>query len=226
MAATYLLKNLFALSKSMKKQSLDYQVINGIRYKKNLEICAIFKYDYRDFTNKFYDDNDLNKEYMLGLFKRKTNEYLELPLKHRISRTFEAFEMPLMLEKKLYNKLRIFLEIDSSHEGVFQPKIFFEALNNALPTQARKENLERKVYSYSYINSKVQEREKVYFSHFLDNDKTGKKRSLENREKTQKLLPEANKLIENRNISVCFTTIVKDIDSELTEIDKKFTELF
>lgn len=225
MPAAYLLKNLYALSKSMKKQNLDFQVINGIKYKKKLEICAIFKYDYRDFKNKTYDDNTLNKEYLLGLFKRKTNEYLELPLEHRISDRFEAFELPLNLENELYNKLKFFLEIDYSNEGAFQPIKFFESLNDAIPTQASKENLERKVYSYSHITSKVDEREKIYFSHFLDNDKTGNKRSLENREKTQQLLPKANELIGNRNISVCFTITAKDSQYELTQIRNKFNEL-
>ncbi|MFE4509867.1 hypothetical protein ACFRC2_09020, partial [Bacillus subtilis] len=66
MGANILLKNLFALSKSMKRENLDYQVINDIKYKKDLMICALFKFDYMNLKNKAYDDKISQKEFMLG----------------------------------------------------------------------------------------------------------------------------------------------------------------
>lgn len=65
-------------------------------------------------------------------------------------------------------------------------------------------------YSYSYPTSKDNEQEKIYFRSFLNNDLNGNKRSLENKAKTEKLLPDAHKVIGTRNISVCFTHTPKD----------------
>lgn len=225
MAANILLKNLFALSRSMKRGNFDYQVINDIKYKEDLEICALFKFDYVHFKDKKYDDNSAFKEYMLGLFKRKTNEYLHLPLIHKITTNFEVFELPTMLEGDFYMRLREFLEIEYSIDGKFKPIDFFKALNDAIPTRASEYNLDRKVCSYSYPTSKDNEKEKVYFSHFLDNDKSNKKRSLENYEKTQKLLPYANKMIGKSNISVCFTDAPRNIAEEKLEISNKMKSI-
>lgn len=86
-------------------------------------------------------------------------------------------------------------------------------------------NLDRRVCSYSYPTSKDNEHEKIYFLSFRDNDKRGEKRSLENYAKAQKLLPYANKIIGNRNISVCFTTMPKDINKEIREMDYKINDL-
>ncbi|MEG7944791.1 hypothetical protein J0798_27350 [Bacillus pacificus] len=52
MVGKFELKRLFYLSENMLLQDIDYQVVNGIRYKNNLEICAIFKYDYKDINTK------------------------------------------------------------------------------------------------------------------------------------------------------------------------------
>lgn len=207
MSSALLLKNLFALAKSMRINKLDYQVINKIEYKKELHICALFKFDYIDIKNKYYSDAGEGKEYILGLFKRKTNEYLELPLNHKISDNFEAFELPIRLEDNLYFKLRNFLEINSSDNGPFRPIDFFDELNNAILTKANVINLDRLVCSYSYPTTKDNEHNKIYFSHFLNNDLRDNKRSLENYEKTEKLLHYANKIIGKTNISVCFNLI-------------------
>ncbi|CAL1525627.1 DUF6037 family protein [Bacillus subtilis] len=225
MGANILLKNLFALSKSMKRENLDYQVINDIKYKKDLMICALFKFDYMNLKNKAYDDKISQKEFMLGLFKKRTNEYLHLPLNHRVSENFEAFELPKRLDEDLYKQLRDFLEINYSENGEFRPVDFFNALNIAIPTKASDCNLNRKVCSYSYPTTNDNEREKIYFYRFRDNDKRGEKRSLENYEKTQKLLPYANEIIGGRNISVCFTDTPKDIDKEKEEMKSKIKSI-
>lgn len=220
-----MLKNLFSLAKSMKFKKIDYQVINNIPYKKDLEICALFKYDYKTFTRRPYTDNSQPKEYVLGLFKRKTNSYIKLPLCHKVKENgFEVFELPIELDKQLYYQLRDFLEVDESIEGRFSPKGFYKILNDATPTKAGKEHLDRLVCSYSYPTTKDDEHKKIYFSHFRNNDKRGDKRSLENYEKTEKLLPYANKLIGNRNISVCFTPEKKVEANEKKEADIKIKE--
>ncbi|HDR7659741.1 MULTISPECIES: DUF6037 family protein [Bacillus] len=224
MSKTINLTRLFSLSHSMLKQQLDYQVINGIQYKNDLQICAIFKYDYIDLKKKKYNESS-DKEYVLGLFKKGTREYIELPLKHKKTKQFESFELPIELDNNLYNKLKIFLEIDQSKHGNFHPWHFFKALNAAIPTKASQDNLDRRVCSYSYPTSQDNEHEKIYFLSFRDNDKRGEKRSLENYAKTQKLLPHANKIIGNRNISVCFTTMPKDINKEIKEMDNKINDL-
>lgn len=225
MSSHFLLKNLFALSKSMKANNFEYQVVNNINFKKELELCALFKFDYEDFKDKKYDEQNSNKKYIMGLFKRKTNQYLKLPLIYKNRNGFEAFEIPLPLEKKYYDELREFLEIDFSKDGKFVPIDFFRVLNNAIPTRANNDNLDRKVCSYSYPTITKNEKDKIYFSHFLNNDKSGKKRSLENLEKTQKILPFANELIGSSNISVCFTDIPKDLQTELKEIQIKYNEI-
>ncbi|HDR4457110.1 DUF6037 family protein [Bacillus sp. CH_48] len=224
MSKTINLTRLFSLSHSMLKQQLDYQVINGIQYKNDLQICAIFKYDYIDLKKKKYNESS-DKEYILGLFKKGTREYIELPLKHKKTEQFESFELPLKLDNNLYNELKIFLEIDQSKHGDFHPWHFFKALNAAIPTKANQDNLDRRACSYSYPTSKDNEHEKIYFLSFRDNDKRGEKRSLENYAKTQKLLPYANKIIGNRNISVCFTTLPKDINKEIKEMVYKINDL-
>lgn len=115
MSKTINLTRLFSLSHSMLKQQLDYQVINGIQYKNDLQICAIFKYDYIDLKKKKYNESS-DKEYVLGLFKKGTREYIELPLKHKKTKQFESFELPIKLDNNLYNELKIFLEIDQSKQ--------------------------------------------------------------------------------------------------------------
>ncbi|EJV74390.1 DUF6037 family protein [Bacillus cereus] len=213
------LTRLFALSKSMLGQDLDYQVINGIRYKSELQISAIFKYDYKDLKKKKYDEAS-DKKYILGLFKRGTNEFLELPLEHEVKvGGFKSFELPIELGGDFYKKLSNFLEIKQSKHGRFSPRHFFYALNAAMPTKASENNLDRRVCSYSYPTSKDNEHEKIYFRGFLNNDIDGNKRSLENKAKTQKLLPYANEIIGERNISVCFTDTPKDINKEKEEMD-------
>lgn len=218
---------LFALSKSMWLKNLDYQVINDINYKRDLDICALFKFDYLDFKDKKYDENNL-KTYVLGLFKRGTCEYLELPLEHNVVsgvEKFEKFEISRNLDGEFYWKLRSFLEIEDNVNGTFKPSHFFEALHTAIPTRASNNNLDRKVCSHSYPTSKDNEKNKVYFLSFRNNDLRGDKRSLENYEKTQKLLPDANRLIGNRNISVRFTADKKNEATEKREYEKKFKEL-
>lgn len=224
MKAHFWFKNLFALSKSMKRKNLDYQVINDINYKKNLDICALFKFDYLVFKDKNYQDNSQSKIYTLGLFKRGTCEYLELPLKHIITDSFEKFEIPTMLENEIYQKLKVFLEINDSLFGVFKPIDFFEALHAAIPTHAHENNLDRQVCSHSYPTSKNNEKNKIYFLSFRNNDLRGDTRSLENYEKVQMLLPDANRLIGHRNISVCFTAEKKDGILEKQEYEDKFKE--
>ncbi len=88
-----------------------------------------------------------------------------------------------------------------------------------MPTKASENNLDRRVFSYSYPTSKDNEHEKIYFRGFLNNDIDGNKRSLENKAKTQKLLPYANEIIGERNISVRFTDTPKDINKEKEEMD-------
>ncbi len=70
MGETFELRNLFSLSENMLLKDIDYQVVNGIRYQNNLEISAIFKYDYEDIDDKKSYDDTANKVYTLGLFKR------------------------------------------------------------------------------------------------------------------------------------------------------------
>ncbi|MGH0515852.1 DUF6037 family protein [Bacillus cereus] len=213
------LTRLFSLSEAMLKQDLDYQVINDIRYKSELQISAIFKYDYKDLKKKKYDE-DSDKEYILGLFKKGTTDYIELPLEYNVTKEgFKLFELPIKPSKDIYHKLHKFLEIDYSKHGPFQPKHFFNALHNAIPTKASESNLDRRVCSYSYPTSKDNEHEKIYFHSFLNNDINGNKRSLENKAKTQKLLPYANKIIGRRNISVCFIDTPKDAQKEKEQMD-------
>ncbi|NWK72275.1 hypothetical protein HWX41_25290 [Bacillus paramycoides] len=224
MVGTIELTRLFSLSENMLKQDLDYQVINGIRYKTNLELCAIFKYDYEDIKNKKYDE-DSKKIYVLGLFKRGTKDFIELPLKYGVKGKYKSFKLRLLSPKdKLYHELRKFLEIDYTKHGSFKPIDFYRALHNAIPTKASKHNLDRRVCSYSYPTSKDNEHEKIYFLGFLNNDINGNKRSLENKSKTEKLLPDAHKVIGDRNISVRFTDTPKDKQIEKEEINTKFNE--
>ncbi|MEG7877421.1 hypothetical protein J0835_28355, partial [Bacillus cereus group sp. Sample62] len=84
---------------------------------------------------------------------------------------------------------------------------------------------DRLACSYSYPTSKDNEQDKIYFRSFLNNDLNGKKRSLENKAKTEKLLPDAHKLIGTKNISVCFTRTPKDERKEKEEIKTKFNKL-
>ncbi|MGZ9678957.1 MULTISPECIES: DUF6037 family protein [Bacillus cereus group] len=225
MEGTIRLTRLFSLSKDMFKKNLNYQVINGIRYKSELQICAIFKYDYRDLKKKKYDEPS-EKKYTLGLFKRGTNDFLELPLVCEVKENgFKSFELPIELAEAFYKKLSLFLELEQSKHGRFSPQHFFNALNAVIPTKASEENLDRKVCSYSYPTSKDNEHEKVYFHSFRDNDKRGDKRSLENYMKTENLLPDANKVIGGRNISVCFTDTPKDEQTESEEINTKINEI-
>jgi hypothetical protein len=226
----------------------------------------------------------------LGLFKRGTNEFLELPLIYKNEENYKSFHLPLAdLNKILYKKLCEFLEIDYNKNGPFKPLYFFKALHNAIPTKANillkdrlacsysyptsKDNEQDKIYfrsflnndlngkkrslenkankplyffkalhnaiptkanillkdrlacSYSYPTSKDNEQDKIYFRSFLNNDLNGKKRSLENKAKTEKLLPDAHKLIGTRNISVCFTRTPKDERKEKEEIKTKFNKL-
>ncbi|HDR6758750.1 TPA: hypothetical protein QCV70_005758 [Bacillus cereus] len=214
MGNTIKLTRLFSLSRSMSNHNIDYQVINGIQYKNDLQICAIFKYDYIDLNKKKFDENSEEK-YILGLFKSGTREYIELPLEHKFIGEFESFELPLIKPTDdLYRELCIFLEINYSKHGPFSTKDFFKALHNAIPTIASEKNLDRRVCSYSYPTTKDNEQEKIYFDRFLPHGNNGKKRSLENKAKTHKLIPYANKVIGERNISVCFTDIPKSIEEE------------
>ncbi|WP_282067505.1 hypothetical protein [Bacillus pumilus] len=59
----------------------------------------------------------------------------------------------------------------------------------------------------------------------MDNDKT-KKKNFRNREKTQKLLPEANKLVKNGNISVCITSMANHNDLNDTLIQALIHSLY
>ena len=221
MSRGYRLNNLFSLAKSMKNKKIDYQVINNIPYKKDLEICAIFKYDYKIIKKRPYTDNSQPKEYILGLFKRKTHQYLTLPLDYKKSDNFESLELPNRLGEDLFKDLMKFLELNGTERREFSLHNFYRILDKATPTKAGKENFDRLVCSHSYPTSKDNEHNKIYFSHFRDNDKRGEKRSLENYEKTEKLLPYANKVIGNRNISVCFTPEKKEEAVEKKEADIK-----
>ncbi|EOP97561.1 DUF6037 family protein [Bacillus cereus group sp. MYBK12-2] len=228
MGGIFKLGRLFSLSEDMLRHKIDYQVVNGIRYKNNLEICAIFKYDYKDINNKIKYDEITNKIYTLGLFKRGTREFLELPLEYEIKGEYKSFTLPLVgPNASLYKDLCKFLEIDYAKNGPFKPLDFFKALHNAIPTKASIKFKDRLAcsYSYSYPTSKDNEQEKIYFRSFLNNDLNGNKRSLENKAKTEKLLPDAHKVIGTRNISVCFTHTPKDEQKEKEEIASKFNEL-
>ncbi len=196
MGGTIKLGRLFSLSEDMLRHDIDYQVVNGIRYKNNLEICAIFKCDYKDINNKKKYDEITNKVYTLGLFKRGTREFLELPLKYEVKGKYKSFTLPLIgPNHSLYKDLCDFLEIDYTKNGPFKPLDFFKALHNAIPTKASIHFKDRLACSYSYPTSKDKEQEKIYFLSFLNNDISGKKRSLENKAKTEKLLPDAHKII-------------------------------
>ncbi|PEY17194.1 hypothetical protein CN331_17765 [Bacillus cereus] len=226
MGETFELRNLFSLSENMLLKDIDYQVVNGIRYQNNLEISAIFKYDYEDIDDKKSYDDTANKVYTLGLFKRGTKEFLELPLIYKNEGNYKSFHLPLVGPKDiLYKKLCEFLEIDYTKNGPFKPLDFFKALHNAIPTRARIQLKDRLTCSYSYPTSKDNEQDKIYFRSFLNNDLNGKKRSLENKAKTEKLLPDAHKVIGTRNISVCFTRTPKDEQKEKEEIKTKFKKL-
>lgn len=73
---------------------------------------------------KSYDDT-ANKVYTLGLFKRGTNEFLELPLIYKNEENYKLFHLPLAdLNKILYKKLCEFLEIDYNKNGPFKPLYF------------------------------------------------------------------------------------------------------
>ncbi len=134
--------------------------------------------------------------------------------------------MPLLSpEDDLYHELRKFLEINYTKHGAFKPIDFYRALHNAIPTKANENNLDRRVCSYSYPTSKDNEHEKIYFLGFLNNDLKENKRSLENKAKTEKLLPVANKVIGERNISVRFTDTPKEINKEIKEINDKINEV-
>lgn len=47
------------------------KVINDIQYKNDLQICALFKLEYKGIKNKSLEERIQNKNYILGLFKRK-----------------------------------------------------------------------------------------------------------------------------------------------------------
>lgn len=223
---SYEFTKLFSLSKSMKKQNIDYQVIDNIPYKENLNISALFKYDYDKFNNKKYDDALDEKKYILGLFKRGTCEYLELPLIFRIDENnYEKFVVEIDLDSAINQKIRDFLEMGQYEDGKFNPKFFFIKLHKTIPTLASKANLDRLVCSYSYPSTNEDEQKKIFFYGFRDNNKYVQKRSLENYAKTEKLLPDANKLIGKRNISVRFTADRKDEDTEKMEYEQMIKEL-
>lgn len=206
----------------MKKENLTYQVINNINYKKNLQLCALFKIEHERVKGKCLDERMQGENYVLGLFKRKTSEYFELPLIHKNKNKFESFELDIG-SNELYKKLIIFLEVNYSKDGPFRLFDFLNKVHDAIHTKANLDNLDRLVCSYSYTTSKEDERNKIYFSHFLINTK-GKKRTLENFQKTEKLLPYANELIGDKNISVCFTSYFKDEFIEKRDIKEKFQE--
>ncbi|MEH6933983.1 DUF6037 family protein, partial [Bacillus sp. JJ783] len=183
-------------------------------------------YDYEDINNKKKYDETANKVYTLGLFKRGTRDFLELPLKYEVQGKYKSFKLPLVgPEDILYKKLCKFLEIDYTKNGPFKPIDFFKTLHKAIPTTASIHFKDRLVCSYSYPTSKDKEHEKIYFLSFLNNDINGNKRSLENKAKTEKLLPDAHKIIGTRNISVRFTDTPKDEQKEKEEIETKFNEL-
>ncbi|MDD1503497.1 DUF6037 family protein [Lysinibacillus sp. CNPSo 3705] len=205
------LDNLSELHLSMIQNNLDYQVF-GFKYNK-IEFSALLIYEVKDFNNL----NSI-KSYTLTIFKKETAENMRFDLVKQKNALFINSYFPN------YREITNFLEhknINYDPNNPFKPKDFFTYVDKNSPINANNNYLDRKICAKYYPTIKDNEQDKVYFYSFRDNRKHGQNRSPENYWKTEMLIPEANKVIGNRNISVRFTADEKYKYNESKNIREK-----
>lgn len=199
--ALFKLGNLTDLHLSMIRNKFDYQVFDFTYNKINFSSLLINGV-------KDFDIPNARKCYTLSIFKKGTTESMRFNLKKK--------DDELLVDTYLhgrYKELTRFLEVKYDPKNKFIPTEFFFFIDNNSPSNASMNFLDRKICAKYYPTTKDNEQDKIYFLSFRDNDKAkvrkdGKKqqRSPENYNKTETLIPEANKIIGNRNISVRFTS--------------------
>lgn len=181
----------------MIQNKLEYQVFNFTYNKINFSSLLIN--ELKDFKNP-----NAKKSYTLTLFKKGTTECMAFDL---VKNGGELLIESTMSRDK-YRKATAFLEHNASNydpNNPFTPAIFFSLIDGKSPSNAMSDLLDRKICAKYFPTTSNNEQDKVYFHSFINNDKRGQKRSAENYSKTEKLIPEANKVIGNRNISVGFS---------------------
>lgn len=190
------LDNLSKLHLSMIQNNLDYQVFD-FKYN-NINFSALLIYEIKDFTNL-----SSKKSYTLSIFKKGTADNMSFDLIYQNNALFINSYI-----KDRYKEITNFLEhknINYDPNNPFRPRDFFMYVDKNSPINASNSFLNRKVCAKYYPTTKNNEQDKVYFLSFRDNRKFGDNRSPENYRKTEMFIPEANKVIGNRNISVRFT---------------------
>lgn len=193
------LTGLKELYKDMKAKNLSYSIFD---YKHNhIKLEILF---------------DINTQpFKLLIIKQCSNLTLLLDIK-------TGFELDIFLTQEKYQILIEMLEIKSGKTNPFSTKKFFEELNNAIPLQAEKYQMNNNLRYIISQTNKLDEADLIYVKCLRDWSKTksNKHVSEKNREKTKYLYPDIFEIIKDKNISVVYTgdekyshyTNIKDIE--------------
>lgn len=116
-----------------------------------------------------------------------------------------GFSVELPLENTVYRAIIDGFKINSSNSGPYNPKFFFEYINSKFP-QTIKATKRAHPASIARYYSNVEEADKLYFIGFKDNTKAGNHVTIQNLEKTLKLMgEEAYKFCSEHNLSTCWS---------------------
>jgi hypothetical protein len=108
-----------------------------------------------------------------------------------------GFIIQTNLEKNIYKKLCKFLGLTHKGERPFSPKIFFGEFNKKLPKEADI-NSKPKPHHIAKYCKVSEEKDKIYFVGWRDNNLRGEKVTPSNLEKTKTLLGHKAYLIQNQ----------------------------
>ena len=181
---------LIDLYTSMKEKGLDHTAFDYIH--NNIKLYIFFDIE--------------TKPFRLLLIKKHSSITLLLEI-------HQGFVLNTHLEREKYNILREILEIKNGSTTSFSTNKFFEELNSHFPKEAKMHDLNKDKNIKLAISKAYQceDAEQIYPYAFIDWDRIdgNKSYSSKNREKTRLLYPDIYKSIQNKNISVKYSSDVK-----------------
>jgi len=176
------LNGLYNLYKDMKKNNIE-------RY----------RFDYKNGKGNFDIFFFIDENPFILLFGAKGGNFsFEIEVKN-------GFTIDTKLDKETYKKLIKFLGIEYSEVDPFSTFKFFEDFNLNIPNKLNVSNI-AKPHEVIKYRKNVEESDKIYFWKWLDNTKQGNEVSIENLEKTKRILGEKAYLrCKEKKISSCWT---------------------
>jgi len=182
-----ILSNLRELYKSLKENNETYYIFE---YRKN-NSCFQVLFD------------TFNSPFELHFLLKESNFSFKIIVQ-------KGFHINEFLDRATYKNLCDVLMLKFDEKNPFSTKIFFEEFNSKIPQYKQQLKEERELLKF-YV-SQIEESDKLYFDGFIEWNKinNGRGATIRNLEKTRILYPNLYEKCKRENISVRYTHIDKN----------------